>query len=61
MAADALALGNVPSRLKDAYRVVADAQKAAFAMLRPGVMTTAADRAARSSWSCKPASARTST
>ena len=42
-----LALGNVPSRLKDAYRVVADAQKAAFAMLRPGVMTTAADRAAR--------------
>jgi Xaa-Pro aminopeptidase len=42
-----LAVGNVPARLKEAYRAVAEAQKAAFAMLRPGVMTTSADRAAR--------------
>ncbi|MDB5294243.1 MAG: Xaa-Pro dipeptidase, partial [Phycisphaerales bacterium] len=35
-----LAIGNVSPRLKDAYKAVAEAQKAAFAVLRPGVTTT---------------------
>lgn len=42
-----LAIGNIPPKLKDAYRAVYEAQKAAIAMLRPGVTTMAADRAAR--------------
>lgn len=42
-----LAIGNVPARLKEAYKAVHEAQKAAVAMLRPGVMTMNADRAAR--------------
>jgi Xaa-Pro aminopeptidase len=42
-----LAIGNVPAKLKEAYKAVHEAQKAAVAMLRPGVMTMNADRAAR--------------
>jgi Xaa-Pro aminopeptidase len=42
-----LAVGNIAPKLKDAFRVVHEAQKAAVAVLRPGVMTMTADRAAR--------------
>jgi Xaa-Pro aminopeptidase len=42
-----LSIGNVSPRLKEAYKVVVEAQKAAVAVLRPGMMTMSADRAAR--------------
>jgi Xaa-Pro aminopeptidase len=42
-----LAIGNVPARMKEAFKAVYEAQKAAVAVLRPGVMTMNADRAAR--------------
>lgn len=42
-----LAIGNVPRKLKEAYKAIVEAQQAAFAFLRPGVTTMTADRAAR--------------
>jgi len=42
-----LAMGNVPRKMKEAYKVVVEAQRAAIAFIRPGVTTMAADRAAR--------------
>lgn len=42
-----LAIGNVPRKLKEAYKAVVEAQKAAITFLRPGVTTMTADRAAR--------------
>ena len=42
-----LSVGNISPRLKEAYKVCVEAQKAAVAVLRPGVMTMNADRAAR--------------
>ncbi|QOV89298.1 aminopeptidase P family protein [Humisphaera borealis] len=42
-----LAIGNIPRKLKEAYKTVVEAQKAAIAFLRPGVTTMTADRAAR--------------
>lgn len=42
-----LAVGNIAPKMKDAFRVVHEAQKAAVAVLRPGVTTMTADRAAR--------------
>lgn len=42
-----LAIGGIPRKLKEAYKAIVEAQKAAFAFLRPGVTTMAADRAAR--------------
>ncbi|HEX8916230.1 MAG TPA: Xaa-Pro peptidase family protein [Humisphaera sp.] len=42
-----LSVGNISPRLKEAYKACVEAQKAAVAVLRPGVMTMNADRAAR--------------
>jgi Xaa-Pro aminopeptidase len=42
-----LAVGNIAPKMKEAFRVVHEAQKAAVAVLRPGVTTMTADRAAR--------------
>jgi Xaa-Pro aminopeptidase len=42
-----LAIGRVSTRLKKAYNIVLDAQKAAIDFLRPGVTTRQADRVAR--------------
>jgi Xaa-Pro aminopeptidase len=42
-----LAIGNVPRKLKEAYKAVLEGQRAAIAFLRPGVTTMAADRVAR--------------
>lgn len=42
-----LAVGNISAKMKQAYKVVLEAQKAAVAMLRPGITTMQVDRAAR--------------
>jgi len=42
-----LMVGRVSSRIKQAYKVVLDAQEAAIKFLRPGVTTLQADRVAR--------------
>jgi Xaa-Pro aminopeptidase len=42
-----LSIGRVSSRIKQAYKVVLDAQEAAIKFLRPGVTTLQADRVAR--------------
>jgi len=40
-------LGNVPAKLKEIYKITLDAQMAAIATLKPGVLTKTADAAAR--------------